>query len=175
MPSFAPLIGNNATVLILGSMPSQISLRELQYYANPNNTFWWIVSRIWKFSETISYEKRVIKLTISGVAVWDVLADCVRHGSLDSRIEKDSEIANNLNEFLLQNPSICLIAFNGRAANQIFNRHCSDVSINFPKLRFVLLPSSSPAHAAVSKEQKLTIWTNKLTKSNEWQMQPINL
>ncbi len=175
MPAFAPLIGSNAKILILGSMPSQISLREIQYYANPNNAFWWIVSRIWNFSETIKYEERAIKLTQSGVAVWDVLADCIRPGSLDSRIEKNSEIANNLNEFLVQNSNIRLIAFNGRVANQIFNRHCSDVSINFPKIRFVLLPSSSPAHATMTKEQKLLVWRNNITKPNAWQMQPNHL
>ena len=156
-------------------MPSQTSLRELQYYANPNNAFWWIVSRIWNFSETIIYAERVVKLTQSGVAVWDVLADCIRPGSLDSSIEKDSENANNLNEFLLQNPSIRLIAFNGRAANQIFNRHCSDVSIDFPKIQFVLLPSSSPAHATMRKEQKLVVWFNNITEPSLWQIQPSRL
>jgi len=156
-------------------MPSQISLREQQYYANPNNSFWWIASRIWGFSEPLSYVDRVTKITQSGVAVWDVLADCVRPGSLDSAIVKSSEVANNLMQFLQQHPSIKLIAFNGRAANQIFNRHCSEVSSNFLMLRFVLLPSSSPAHAIMTKEQKLFVWQKIISDSKEWRLRPNDL
>lgn len=162
MTAFPPLLGNAPKSLILGSMPSQISLREQQYYANPQNAFWWIMSQIAGFSQTESYQDRVAKLTGFGIAVWDVLLDCVREGSLDSNIQRGSELVNDLSGFIHSVPSVKLIAFNGQVAKQLFMRHCGSVLQQFPHLEWVLLPSTSPAHAAMTKTQKLQIWGSAL-------------
>ena len=37
---FAPLVGRDPQALILGSMPSEKSLEEDEYYAHPRNRFW---------------------------------------------------------------------------------------------------------------------------------------
>ena len=158
MRSFAPLIGLQPHSLILGSMPSQISLREQQYYANPNNVFWWIMSQIIGFEDCFDYHQRTKLICDSGFAVWDVLANCQRKGSLDSNIQRSSEIANDLRGLVQENPSLKLIAFNGAAAKQIFMRHCSHILSEYPKLRWLQLPSTSPAYAAMPKSEKLAIW-----------------
>ena len=98
MPSFAPILGNLPHTLVLGSMPSQISLKKQQYYANPRNSFWWIAGKIWNFSDSLNYSHRVLKVKAAGVAVWDVLSDCDRIGSLDSNIIRDSERVNDFAE-----------------------------------------------------------------------------
>lgn len=166
MTSFDPILSNQLNnkpfCLILGSMPSQISLRDKQYYANPNNSFWWIMSEIVGFSLLSSYQQRVDKVAASGFVVWDVLLDCQRVGSLDSNIRQSSEIPNDIATLIEQNPSINLIAFNGGAAKQIFMRHCVSLLHEHSQIRCVQLPSTSPAYAAMAKPEKLAIWREAL-------------
>ncbi|NND00872.1 MAG: DNA-deoxyinosine glycosylase [Gammaproteobacteria bacterium] len=169
MAFFAPLLGNQPHTLLLGSMPSQISLRSRRYYANPQNAFWWIVSQIYGFSESLNYSSRTVALTNAGVAVWDVLGAAKRPGSLDRNIDRASEKANDFAQLLERIPSLRLIGFNGAAARQIFMRHCSDVLQGNRQLKWVQLPSTSPAHAALSKPDKLDIWRSALMSVTQQQ------
>ena len=75
-------------------MPGQKSLQEHQYYAHPRNAFWWVMAQILNFSNELNYTQKVSKLESSGIAVWDVLFSCQRSGSLDSNIERASEVVN---------------------------------------------------------------------------------
>ena len=43
------IIDKNTTLLILGSYPSVMSLRKKEYYANPSNDFWRIISFVIDF------------------------------------------------------------------------------------------------------------------------------
>jgi len=157
--SFSPIAGRKPTVLILGSMPSQISLREQQYYGNRQNVFWWIMSELLSISIELSYSDRVRLLAQSNIALWDVLLNCERPGSLDSSIVRSSEQPNDISGFLEQYPSIALIAFNGGAAKTIFKRHCSDC---LKHIDHIQLPSTSPAYASMRKHQKLAVWRTAL-------------
>ena len=132
MKSFAPLIGSQPHSLILGSMPSQISLDYQQYYANPNNAFWWIMTQIIACDNCLDYDRKSKLICDSGFAVWDVLASCQRKGSLDSNIQRSSEIANDLLSLVRCYPSLRLIAFNGAAAKLIFMRHFQDILSEHP-------------------------------------------
>ena len=44
--SFTPIIGKESKLLILGTLPSVKSLRIKQYYGNPQNTFWKILTDV---------------------------------------------------------------------------------------------------------------------------------
>jgi len=44
-----PIVDDGANALILGNMPSVISLGAQQYYANPRNSFWRITAEIFGF------------------------------------------------------------------------------------------------------------------------------
>jgi len=158
LPGFSPLLGAYPRVLVLGSMPSQKSLAEGRYYAHPQNAFWWIVSQIAGFDDTLPYAAKCDKLVSARIAVWDVLYDCVRPGSLDSDIQRTSEQPNDVEGLLVNNPSIGLIAFNGTAAKKIFMRHCGNTLEQFPHIQHIQLPSTSPAHARITRQQKLTLW-----------------
>ena len=57
--SFPPIASGTARVLILGTMPGRLSLRERQYYAHPQNLFWRIIGGILGFDPAIPYEARV--------------------------------------------------------------------------------------------------------------------
>ena len=73
--------------LILGNMPSVMSLAAQQYYGNPRNGFWRITGDIFGFDPSSPYRNARRRCAGSGVAVWDVLRLCRRVGSLDSAIE----------------------------------------------------------------------------------------
>lgn len=150
--SFPSLSNPNAKVLLLGTMPGGKSLAMNQYYAHPQNAFWKLVAAV--FNETLptDYEQKKEMLIRNDLAVWDVLQACERKGSLDSAILK--EVPNDFDMFLKNHPNIKLIAFNGQKAAAFFRKH---VGLN-DKYTFVTLPSTSPAHAGKTFEQKLKEW-----------------
>ena len=143
-------------------MPSQRSLVDSRYYAHPRNAFWWIMSRLLGFAESINYHEKCQHLRSSNIALWDVLNDCQRLGSLDSNIQRDTEQVNDFDEFFKNHQNITLIAFNGAAAKQIFMRHCGITLSTLESVKTVQLPSTSPAHASLSREQKLHKWRDAL-------------
>jgi hypoxanthine-DNA glycosylase len=155
--SFAAATSPDATVLILGSMPGVRSLQARQYYAHPRNSFWPIMGALFGFDPAIPYARRLDALRRSRIALWDVLASCVRPGSLDSAIESGSRVPNDFDAYFEDHRSVQLVCFNGAEAETSFRRQVE------PRLqrtlpRCVRLPSSSPAHAALNFEQKLAAW-----------------
>ena len=155
--SFAPVADANARILILGSMPGVESLRAGQYYAHPRNAFWRIMGDLVGASPDLPYSKRVMRLRRSGIALWDVLAACMREGSLDAAIDEQSIIANDLVSFLAQHRRITRVFFNGATAERCFARHVQPALEN-GILQLQRLPSTSPAHAAMSYAKKLQAW-----------------
>jgi len=155
--SFPPIADARATRLILGSMPGKASLNAQRYYAHPHNAFWRIMTVLLEVPPDAAYIARVRALQDAKLAVWDVLQSCERHGSLDSSIRRDSEVANNFATFFAQHPRITQVFFNGGAAEAGFKRHCSAL-LGDPRFSFQRLPSTSPAHASLRFEQKLAAW-----------------
>lgn len=155
--SFPPIAAPNAEILILGSMPGWISLSADEYYAHPRNTFWPIFSALYNFNAKAPYAQRVEALKSARVALWDVLYSCTRPGSLDADIDPDSLIANNLSGFLREHPAIKRVFFNGAKAESCFRKHIAP-TLPTGLVSCLRLPSTSPAHAALSPEQKLDAW-----------------
>lgn len=153
--SFSVAAPQQARVLILGSHPGQRSLAAQQYYAHPRNRFWPLMQSLLGLPANSAYEQRLQALNRSGIALWDVLGQCVRPGSLDSAIERRSELANPIDDWLRLQTDIRLIAFNGRAAQQAFLRHFPAEAEHYNALA---LPSTSPANAAWSFEKLKDAW-----------------
>lgn len=163
MHGFEPIIGDEPTTLILGSMPSVVSLEQHQYYAHPRNSFWWIMSQAFNFDVNCQYQSRCEELIENKVAVWDVLHECDRRGSLDSAIVKDSEVSNDFASLILNYTSIEKIIFNGAAAENIFMRLNVELMHNTQIKFWHRCPSTSPAHASMTKHEKLKKWLLALT------------
>lgn len=155
--SFAPIADASARVLILGSMPGIESLRAGQYYAHPRNVFWRIMGELVGASPDMPYGLRTRQLKNAGIALWDVLAACVREGSLDAAIDPRSVIANDLVSFLARRPGIRHVFFNGAAAERCFRIHVQP-ALEDGARKLARLPSTSPAHAARSYMDKLQAW-----------------
>jgi len=157
--SFAAIENEDAQILILGSMPGVESLKQQRYYAHPRNAFWPIMSTLFELAEELSYQQRCVNLISNKIALWDVLRSCQRQGSLDSNIESSSIITNNFTEFLQAHRAIKLIAFNGAKAEQLFNKYVlPTLTDNQLRITRTRLPSTSPAHAAMSFQQKCAQW-----------------
>jgi hypoxanthine-DNA glycosylase len=145
-------------VLILGNMPSVMSLGAHEYYANPRNAFWRIAGEIFGFDASQPYTSRVAALTTHGVAVWDVLRSCRRVGSLDSAVKPDSMVANDFGTLFERNPQITRVYFNGAAAEKNFIRLVPAT----PDLQYRRLPSTSPAQT-MRYADKLAAWQEAIT------------
>ncbi|HGG58910.1 MAG TPA: DNA-deoxyinosine glycosylase [Gammaproteobacteria bacterium] len=159
LTSFPPVADARARVLILGSMPGTRSLRAQQYYAHPRNAFWPIMEALFGIPADADYARRLSGLRESRIALWDTLGQCRRRGSLDSRIDTDSEIANDFNTLFRQCPRISHVFFNGAKAESSFRKHVLPVLESTRRnLHYQRLPSTSPAHASLSFDEKLTRW-----------------
>lgn len=155
--SFKPIAGRNARILILGSMPGRASLAAGQYYAHARNVFWRISAELLRFDANAPYKARVQALKSARIAVWDVLQSCARQGSLDTMIERDSEIANDFKQFFRLHGKITHVFFNGNKAEASFCRHVLP-DIETGAIRYARLPSTSPANASVPFAGKLQAW-----------------
>ena len=170
--SFPAVVQADAKVLVLGSMPGVTSLNEVAYYAHPRNAFWPIAiacfgdTTIDKANLTLwPYQQRLQLLKSNRVALWDVLAECVRPGSLDSAIDQKSVAVNPIPKFLDQHASIERIVFNGKTAYSLFNRHiekAKDVNWAAYNVELITMPSTSPAMAQLSLAEKYAVWEEAL-------------
>lgn len=159
--SFPPIEDATASILILGSMPGKESLRAGQYYAHSRNAFWTIMGDLIGAEPALPYDARARILKSAGIALWDVLASCTRHSSMDADIDADSMCANDFVSFFAKHPGITHVFFNGSMAEQCFHKHVRPLLESLPgqrPLHYQRLPSTSPAHASMSYRQKLKAW-----------------
>jgi len=156
---FPPIAAADARILILGTLPGQKSLGAAEYYAHRQNAFWRIMSAL--LGVKGEYESRCKQLTLKGIAVWDVLASSVRPGSMDADIRLDSAEQNDFAGFLAEHSGVTRIGFNGRRAEQLF-RKLVIPELATPVPQLISLPSTSPAYASMSFDDKLDAWASKL-------------
>jgi len=157
--SFSYIADPQAKILILGSMPGVMSLDQQQYYAHPRNSFWPIMLNLLKLPSDLSYSEKTLALMQHYIALWDVLQSCIRPGSLDSAIDMSSVAINDFNHFFRCHPQIQAVFFNGQKAESVFQKRVlPHLSSELQKLTFQRLPSTSPAHAALSFNDKLNQW-----------------
>ena len=154
--SFPPVININCRVLILGSMPSVVSLERGQYYGHKQNYFWPMMADILGEPYTDDFEAKKAMILRHHIALWDVLASCEREGSLDSSIT--DETPNEIRTLLQEYPSIQYILFNGGKAYQSFKKHFPDLLEQYAWRK---VPSTSPAHT-MKREEKRKNWQKAL-------------
>jgi hypoxanthine-DNA glycosylase len=162
---FPPIADAHAQILILGSLPGQVSLQRRQYYAQPQNAFWKIMGRLFDAGPDLPYAERAQRLVQNGIALWDVCASAQRPGSLDAAIVHASVVPNELAAFIESHPDIGLICFNGGKAAELYRRLVlPGLPATMRAIHTETLPSTSPAHAAMPFEEKLARWAAVLQK-----------
>jgi hypoxanthine-DNA glycosylase len=155
---FGPIAERDAKVLVLGTIPGRQSLDVGQYYANRQNAFWFIMERIFEAKPSLDYEARTAMLKAAGVALWDVLLTAERDRSVDSAIVVGSEIANDFRSFFGLHNHIRAVFFNGARAETLFRRFALPGLPQVHSLPMLRLPSTSPANARLTRNDKLTAW-----------------
>ncbi len=151
--SFPPISDKNAKILILGTMPSKKSSEINEYYGFKYNVFWKIMFEILDTDFSENYDVKQKLLTENKIALWDVLQYCYREGSADSNIK--DEIPNNFTDFYQKHLNIKDIYFNGTPAMKFYKKHIGFIE----NKNFYTLPSTSPANARISYEEKLKKWS----------------
>lgn len=152
--SFNPIISKEPRILILGSLPGDLSIEINQYYGHPRNRFWKILFDIFnvEFSEDYEIKKQII--LENHLTLWDVANSAERKGSMD--IDMKNEIPNQIDNLSTENPSIKKILFNGKKAEQLFWKYFDKKS----SIEYISLPSTSPANAQYSFEKLVDSWKN---------------
>ena len=143
-------------LLVLGSLPGEASLAAQRYYAHPQNQFWRLLGQaLDERLAALEYDERIERLAARGVALWDVVGEALRAGSLDSALRAVS--VNPLAAFVAGQPQLRGIGFNGGTAARIGRKALGEA-----KVELIDLPSSSPAYTLsyVAKAERWSVLAN---------------
>ncbi len=146
----SPIVFEESDTLILGSFPSIKSFEQEFYYAHPKNQFWPLLSAVYD-KKAVAKDEKIELLEYAKIALWDVIASCERQNSSDTNLKNISP--NNIEELFVKYPNIKRILFTGRTAQKLYSVYFAHIS-----LPVALLPSPSPAYAAMSFDDKLFVW-----------------
>ena len=142
--------------LVLGTHPSKVSLgmrtlsaRDIQRrggdgkqnYGNVRNCFWNIAGSALGFRrDKTPYSEQIHRFAEAGLILWDVVETCSYRGdsSLDSRINLNTIVPNDIDRLLAQCPSIKRIAFAQTSAAFFCKEQC---------FRHLLLGGEAARHA----------------------------
>jgi hypoxanthine-DNA glycosylase len=139
--SMAPVGSKDARLLILGSLPGEASLKAQRYYAHPQNQFWRLLgAALGEDLAQLDYEERLARLAARRIALWDVVGQAQRRGSLDGAIREAQP--NPLADYVATHPQLKVIAFNGQTAARLGRLALSGIT----GMQLIDLPSSSPAY-----------------------------
>jgi TDG/mug DNA glycosylase family protein len=146
---FDPIIDEDSEVLVLGSFPSIKSFENNFYYAHPRNQFWPIMEALFSVTLTDNEAKRALAKA-KHIAMWDVYGALVREAGNSSDANLKELQPNDLAKLLGEHPKIRHVFCTGRKSYDGFVKHFSHLG-----LPVTLLPSTSPAHAAMTFDEKL--------------------
>lgn len=155
--SFSPIINEASQILILGTMPGELSLKLNAYYANPRNQFWRIMEELYHIPVVMSYSERTALLLEQRLALWDVLGSAERIGALDKAIK--NPIANYFAPLFEAYPNLRALVFNGKKAHTWFEQLVVKKKglKGFEKIQKIVVPSTSPA-ATIELAEKIRRW-----------------
>ena len=158
--SLSPIITKNSKVLILGSIPGAKSLEKQEYYGNSRNAFWRIIYSLYDKELEENYNEKISFLKSKDIALWDVIENCSREGSLDSNIKNENP--NDFERLFKKYPNIKYVFFNGGKAYDVFKKRIGFEKFEY--IKFEKLTSTSPANT-IRYEKKLEMWN--VVKNNQ--------
>jgi hypoxanthine-DNA glycosylase len=156
--SFGPISNADTEILILGTMPGDMSLELGEYYGHSRNRFWKIISTITNNNLPLTYADKKALLLKTNIGIWDIAHKAKRKGSLDSAIE--DEEPNNLNGFIEKHKNLKTIGFNGSKSEALYDKYFDRKT----GIKYISLPSTSPANTGVDFDSICEKWRQILTK-----------
>ena len=151
-----PIEKEDSEILVLGTLPGKKSLELGEYYSNPSNKFWDILSEIYKKPIPTSYKEKIEWLHKQKLALWDILKAAIRNGSLDNNIQHPE--ANDIIGFISAHPHLRMIVFNGSKSQEYFNNYIGNTSIPIG-IKLLTLPSTSSANTHLTFNEKVKQWS----------------
>ena len=151
--SFSPIIYSDTKILIFGSLPGKKSLELQQYYGHARNRIWKILSHLTGSDIPVTYQQKKELLYKNKIGLWDVAHSAHREGSLDSNIK--DETPNDIEGLINNYSSIKVIGFNGKKSEKMFYKYFTEK----PEIKYVPLPSTSPANMVISFEDICARWS----------------
>lgn len=153
-----PIVDEATEYLVLGTMPGEQSLLKREYYNNPRNHFWNIISLAFNEGKQFAdYTHKLKILAANKIGLWDVLNTCEREGSLDASIK--SYTFNELGRLFEDFPNIKKVIFNGQDSYKYFK----SLAINNGGKQYHQLTSTSSANTHKTVEKKAEEWKAVLT------------
>lgn len=156
--SFPPVAGKGIKVLILGTLPGDLSLRTGEYFAHPGNRFWKIISAITGEPLPREYPEKLKILHRHSIGVWNVLQQAERKGSLDHAIR--NETPNDLSAFISAHKELEVIGFDGLKPAAFYDKYFE----RRKDLRYLTLPGCSAANARYDLEALCGKWEELLRR-----------
>ena len=151
--SMGPVGSTDARLLILGSLPGEACLRAQRYYAHPQILFWRLLgSAIGAELAAMPYDERLATLAARRIALWDVVGEARRHGSLDGSIR--GAAPNPLRDYARTHSELRAVAFNGKTAARLGRAALGEAT----EVTLIDLPSSSPAYT-IPISAKMEAWS----------------
>jgi hypoxanthine-DNA glycosylase len=144
---FPAVVYENTEILILGSLPGDVSIRKHQYYGHPGNDFWSLLgSIIGEDLQGMNYQNRLETLKRNKIGLWDVFKAGKREGSEDAKIKNEE-----INQFSMLKelaPSLKRVLFNGKKSGEY------EPILKAMGYETKVLPSSSGANRRFLKNRK---------------------
>lgn len=157
---FTFITGDEPRLLILGSLPGEASIAAGRYYAHPRNAFWPLLFGALGADDPRSFDERYAFVVSHNIALWDVIEQAERRGSLDSAIRE--EVPNDIPSFIASHPSLRYIIFNGGTAYAKYKKFFGE-----PSLPHARVLSTSPACAG-RDAQRMEQWHDAI----RWALDP---
>lgn len=144
---FPAVVDEKTEILILGSLPSDVSIRKNQYYGHPGNDFWRLLGGILgEDLQGMNYQNRLETLKCNKIGLWDVFKAGKREGSEDAKIRNEE-----INQFSMLKelaPDLKLVLFNGKKSGEY------EPILKAMGYETKVLPSSSGANRRSLKDRK---------------------
>lgn len=157
LKGFDPIVSKEPYAMILGSMPSVTSLEKQEYYGYRHNRFWKIMAFAFHMPiDTYEQKKQIIEN--HHLILWDVIGECEREGSLDSKIK--NEKVNDIASLLHRHPDLSLVICNGRKSYDLYVKHFQD-----EKISCIYLPSTSNANRSIKESVLFEEWMKGLKQA----------
>lgn len=163
LTGFNPIIDSDSRILILGTFPSEISLKsdiKEEYYANSANQFWKIMQKNIGILVSLPYNERKDLLKKHHIGLWDIISSCERTGSSDKTIKNPeyNDIYFRINKY----PNVQMIILNGKSkTRKEMKKYCKKLKqdgYSFPdSLKIKCAPSTSPQNRTPF-DDKCELW-----------------
>ena len=148
-----PVLDERSEFLVLGTFPSDLSLHQQKYFANPDNQFWQILLTVLKEPFTDDYDKQLAILRKHRIALWDIIESCIRKGGGDSGISE--ETVNDPVKLFELFPNLRYLIFNGNRPLQYFAKHQLDED---PLVMVLPFPSTNSRYTRLTMAEKIERW-----------------